>query len=429
MYAKVALGNESLFDVAGYSLLPPSVQNENKSEKYNKYGRLMLLAIRNFLIHATPAQRCVLAICLNTPFLLAFMAAQSAGLWVEPWREYLVPKYIILANIVMGSVVIIQWILLAFLWKQRLSPKPHPNISIFLATLVGIAFACEAFLTGNLTHPANMVIVGIVPIGLLILDRRSVTVGVSVGLMFYWANDLAIYTGLIDYAPGYAPGAFENGEQHLMAEVFRSGVLYTSVAAYGVIAWVLFDQYDYHRKNLITLSKLDALTGLSNRRYFMQRLAEECDRQKRTAQPLCLVMIDADHFKRINDTYGHLMGDAVLRGLADALSRHMRVPADLPARVGGEEFALLMPETDLEGALKVCQRVEKSLQTLPFFCSGKSFTVTLSMGVVESRDLLPENLLHYADANLYKAKAQGRDTIIASVEEEVLFRERVASLA
>ncbi len=140
-------------------------------------------------------------------------------------------------------------------------------------------------------------------------------------------------------------------------------------------------------------------------------------------------MIDADHFKRINDTYGHLMGDTVLQGIAGLLSRHMRVPADLPARIGGEEFAILLPETDLDGALKVCQRVERSLQTLPFFCSGKSFTITLSMGVVESRDLLAENLVHYADANLYQAKAQGRDTIVATMEEEVLPRASMASLA
>ncbi|HAG95779.1 MAG: hypothetical protein CMK83_24550 [Pseudomonadales bacterium] len=407
-----------------------NMHNGPKSKiKSNNTGSLMLQAIRNFLIHATPSQRCILAVSLNTPFLLAFMAAQSAGLWVPEWREYLVPKYMIIGNLVLGSAVLLQWALVVVLWRRRLNPEPRPKTSVFLATIVGVAFAYEAFLGGNLTFPTNLVIVGIIPIGLLILDRRSVAFGVAIGMLFYWANDLAIYTGLVDYAPGYAPGAFENGEQHLMAEVFRTGVLYTSVIAYGFIAWVLFDQYDYHRHNLTTLSKLDSLTGLSNRRYFMQRLAEECERQQRSRQPLCLVMIDADHFKRINDTYGHLMGDAVLRGLADVLSRHMRVPADLPARVGGEEFAILMPETDLEGALKVCRRVEKSLQTLPFFCSGKSFTVTLSMGVVESRDLLPENLLHYADANLYKAKAQGRDIIVASVEEEVLFRERVASLA
>jgi diguanylate cyclase (GGDEF)-like protein len=389
----------------------------------------MILTIRNFLTHATPAQRCLLVVWLNTPFLLAFMAVHSAGLLVDEWRTLLVPKYMILANMILGVVLLIEWVVVAWLWRRRHRNDALPKTYVLLASIIGIAFACEAFLTGNLTYPTNMVIVGVIPIGLLILDMRSVSIAMVVGLSFYWANDLAIYTGWIDYAPGYSPNAFAGGEHHFMAEMFRTGVLYTSVAAYGAIAWVLLDQYDYHRNTLTTLAKLDALTGLSNRRYFFQRLDEEYERQKRTSQPLCLVMMDADHFKRINDSYGHLMGDAVLRGIADVLSRHMRVPADLPARIGGEEFAILLPDTELAGARKVCERVERSLQSTPFFSNGKRFTVTLSMGVVESRDLYPENLLHYADANLYKAKAQGRDTVVASVEEEVLPHARMASMA
>ncbi|MBA54907.1 MAG: hypothetical protein CMK89_10685 [Pseudomonadales bacterium] len=389
----------------------------------------MLQRIRNFLTHATPAQRLILVVFLDSPFLLAFMAAQSAGLYVEEWRQLLVPKYIIGANFVLGGVLLVFLVTVIRLWKQRKNNTPLPKLTILVATCAGIGHACEAFLGGNLTYPTNLVIVGIIPIGILILDMRSVMIGAAVGLTFYAINDLAIYTGLLDYAPGYSAAAFVDGKHHVMAEVLRSGILYVSVIAYVLIAWVMFDQYDYHRTRLSALSKLDPLSGLANRRYFFQRVEEECERQRRTGQPLCLVMIDADHFKRINDTYGHLTGDAVLRGIAEVLTRHMRVPADLPARVGGEEFAILMPETDLDGALRVCRRVERSLQTLPFFCSGKSFTVTLSMGVVESRDLLAESLMHYADANLYKAKAQGRDTIVSSIEEEVLPRASVVTLA
>lgn len=196
----------------------------------------MLQTIRNFLTHATPSQRCILVVCLNTPFLLAFMAAQSVGLFVEEWRTLLVPKYMILGNYVLGGALVLQWIVVAALWKQRLNPVPRPRLYAFLSILVGIAFAYEAFLGGNLTFPTNMVIVGIIPIGLLIMDIRSVAKGVAVGLLFYWANDLAIYTGLVDYAPGYSPNAFREGHHHFMAEIFRTGILYTSVAAYALLA-------------------------------------------------------------------------------------------------------------------------------------------------------------------------------------------------
>ena len=170
-----------------------NMHNGPKSKiKSNNTGSLMLQAIRNFLIHATPSQRCILAVSLNTPFLLAFMAAQSAGLWVPEWREYLVPKYMIIGNLVLGSAVLLQWALVVVLWRRRLNPEPRPKTSVFLATIVGVAFAYEAFLGGNLTFPTNLVIVGIIPIGLLILDRRSVAFGVAIGMLFYWANDLAI---------------------------------------------------------------------------------------------------------------------------------------------------------------------------------------------------------------------------------------------
>ena len=431
---KVALRNETFYDVVRSGYPSGSVHNETlvlikNTKTRTPLVQTMLQTIRNFLTHATPAQRLILVVCLDSPFLLAFMAAQSVGLFVEEWRQLLVPKYIIGANFVLGTVLLIFLCTVIGLWKHRKNPTPLPKLTILVATGAGVGHACEAFLGGNLTYPTNLVIVGIIPIGILILDMRSVVIGAVVGLSFYAINDLAIYAGLLDYAPGYGAAAFVDGKHHVMAEVLRSGVLYVSVAAYVIIAWVMLDQYDYHRSRLSALSKMDPHTGLANRRYFFQRLEEECERQRRSKQPLCLVMIDADHFKRINDTYGHLTGDAVLRGIADVLCRHMRVPADLPARIGGEEFAILMPETDLDGALRVCRRVESSLQTLPFLCAGKSFTVTLSMGVVESRDLLAESLVHYADANLYKAKAQGRDTIVASVEEEVLPRASVATLA
>lgn len=389
----------------------------------------MLQSIRTFLTQATPAQRCLVATGIESVFILAFILSHVLILVVPEWRQMARPHFMLFAIGVLGSMLVVKWLTAYWLWSRRQSNQAIPRVYLILAVSTTLALTCEAFLAGNLTFPTNLLVVGLVPIGILILDVRSILVAVILGGVLLVANDVAILSGVLDYAPGYHPQAFGTGVHLFMIELLRTTIMYVGVVAYGVIAWILFDQYDYHRTNLINLSRLDTLTGLANRRYFIERLEQECERQKRSGKPMCLVMVDADHFKRINDTYGHLMGDAVLRGIAELLSRHMRVPADLPSRMGGEEFAILMPETELEGALKVCERVERSLQTLPFFCSGKSFTVTLSMGVVESRDLRPENLLHYADANLYKAKALGRDRIVATQEEEVLPHGPLASLA
>ena len=120
----------------------------------------MLQKIRNFLIHATPAQRLILVVFLDSPFLLAFMVAQSAGLFVEEWRQLLVPKYIIAANFVLGSVLLVFLLTVILLWKRRKTNTPLPKLTILVATCAGIGHACEAFLGGNLTYPTNLVIVG-----------------------------------------------------------------------------------------------------------------------------------------------------------------------------------------------------------------------------------------------------------------------------
>lgn len=158
----------------------------------------------------------------------------------------------------------------------------------------------------------------------------------------------------------------------------------------------------------------DSLTGIANRRHFISRLEQECVRQSRTDQPLCLAMIDADHFKKINDRYGHAMGDEVLMVIADILRSHMRVPEDLPARLGGEEFAILFNDTDLDGAKTVCRRIQESLVQTPFSSDGELFHVTLSVGLVEGWRVAADDLLSLADDNLYKAKALGRDTVVST---------------
>lgn len=374
----------------------------------------MLDRFRAFLSEATPAQRAIFAIYLQMPFLLAFILAPGVGLVVPSLTPLLDPFYMIAGGLLIVLAMVIQLGMLVWLRPRRLWVTPLPRVYAAIAVLATIGFSTTAFLGGNLTYPANLVIIGLVPCGLLLLDMRSTAIGLAVGVLIVAVNDLAIFTGLVPYAPGYGPQAFENGQHHFMAEVLRSGIQYVIVLAYGVLIWLLFGHYDFHQKTLTLMSQLDVLTGLANRRYFMERLERECARLGRNDYPLSLVLIDADHFKRINDTHGHLLGDQVLRSLGDILREHMRVPTDVPARIGGEEFAVLLPDTSLAGAKQVCQRIQDSLARITFQGVHGPFKVSLSMGVVESHGHSAEALLHYADANLYLAKAQGRNRIVAT---------------
>jgi two-component system cell cycle response regulator len=160
------------------------------------------------------------------------------------------------------------------------------------------------------------------------------------------------------------------------------------------------------------LSSTDGLTGVHNHRHFQERLREEFRRAQRYDDALSLILLDLDHFKNVNDQFGHTAGDGVLREVAAALQRGVR-ETDLVARYGGEEFAVLLPRTHLTGALTVAERVRRELCALRLGTEG-TLRVTASLGVstFPHRSVLsPEQLLLTADEALYRAKHEGRDRI------------------
>lgn len=164
---------------------------------------------------------------------------------------------------------------------------------------------------------------------------------------------------------------------------------------------------------LAEASRTDALTGLLNRRGFLEQGEKEIVRSRRSEKPLCVVMADVDHFKRINDLHGHAAGDLALQGLANLLRGALR-SQDLVARWGGEEFILLLPETDLYGATQVAESIRQRVALQPLVVGELTIPVTLSIGLAELR---PERGLEvaiaHADAALYRAKAEGRDRVVA----------------
>ena len=164
---------------------------------------------------------------------------------------------------------------------------------------------------------------------------------------------------------------------------------------------------------LRTMALSDGLTGVANRRQFDTVLSGEWRRCGRSGQPLSLIMIDVDHFKRYNDRYGHQQGDVCLRAVATAIKAALCRPHDLAARYGGEEFACLLPDTALEGALLKAAEIEAAVRALALehADSAQGGIVTVSVGVagVAAPQQLSESMLvEAADAQLYRAKREGR---------------------
>jgi diguanylate cyclase (GGDEF)-like protein len=159
----------------------------------------------------------------------------------------------------------------------------------------------------------------------------------------------------------------------------------------------------------------DDLTGLVNRRRFIEALQAEIERARRFGSPLTVILSDLDDFKRVNDHFGHHAGDIVLRSFADLMRSHVR-EVDVPGRIGGEEFAILLPETDATGASSVAERMRLSLGAVELpVDETRSVSVTASFGIASlEAGQSGDDLLRAADAALYEAKAKGKDRVIAS---------------
>jgi len=199
--------------------------------------------------------------------------------------------------------------------------------------------------------------------------------------------------------------ALEAGAMDFIAKPFNVAVVKARVRTQLTIK----RQADAMRE----LSLTDALTGVSNRRSFSDTLQSEWRRCLRSGSPLSLVLIDIDHFKLYNDSYGHQAGDTCLQQVAAAMRRCALRPQDMLARYGGEEFALLLPQEDIVGAEVVARRLQEEVAALaiPHRNSPTSNQVTVSMGVVSmlpSEASSPDQLVRVADTLLYEAKESGR---------------------
>jgi diguanylate cyclase (GGDEF)-like protein len=159
----------------------------------------------------------------------------------------------------------------------------------------------------------------------------------------------------------------------------------------------------------------DSMTGIANRRHFMERGNDEIERARRYHLPLTLLLLDIDHFKQINDRFGHPAGDKLLQVIAQACQSNAR-NVDLPGRLGGEEFALLMPETSAIAARLAAERLRRAITAIPPALSGIPHQVTASFGIaaLNSHDTSMDGLMSRADAALYRAKNGGRNRVEAA---------------
>jgi len=166
-------------------------------------------------------------------------------------------------------------------------------------------------------------------------------------------------------------------------------------------------------QQLEEMAMSDELTDLANRRYFFLRGNEEIIRSRRYRASLSLIMLDLDKFKTINDTFGHDTGDQALQCVAKTLKAQCR-EVDIPARLGGEEFGILLPNTQLEEAVNVAERIRRAIEELHCMHEGKTVAMTASLGVASTKPGMKvlDELFHHADTAMYQAKNAGRNRVV-----------------
>ncbi len=179
----------------------------------------------------------------------------------------------------------------------------------------------------------------------------------------------------------------------------------------------------YLEQNLRDLTRLDGLTGIFNRRYLDKRLDEEFLRYKRSGRSYCLIMLDIDDFKQVNDTYGHPFGDVVIRELAQLCSEGIR-GSDIVARFGGEEFSIVLLDTEGEGAMVFAERLRKRVEQYSFNKDGVSHSITASLGVSAVSPGMEDSreMIEQADKALYASKESGKNC--ATLYQDDLHKEK-----
>ena len=205
---------------------------------------------------------------------------------------------------------------------------------------------------------------------------------------------------------GYLVSYMGEKTYEIIMRSFYINIILTFVVsiALGILIYIIISDIEKFKK----LAETDRLTGLYNKGKFNEVLSKEIERAKRYKRYLSLIIFDIDHFKRINDTYGHKVGDEVLKTLSKIIKENIR-KTDFAARWGGEEFVILAPETDIEGASKLAEKLRKAVESYTF---PTVKNITISLGVAQYNfEEKPEDFVVRADMALYKAKEGGRNRV------------------
>lgn len=367
------------------------------------------------LLERRPVISCLLFAVLAVPMLLVFFTLHAYALATPRALAYYHAAPLLWGQWLMAGLIV--WLAGVGIhcWLKRKTSVACKRLPLLTVTPTLLTFVALAIGYGVKDTPMSVVVLTLILLGRALFDLDTLKPGLIVGAAMVLGNEVLLAMDAVGYAPLLTAPVFQGAGLSWWWKIWSRVVLDFSVLSFSVMAFFLFGTLGQRRRELENLVRTDMLTGLANRRTFMKQLQIETHRHARSKRPFCLVMCDVDHFKRINDTWGHPAGDAVLVELGRILKNTTREQIDTAARIGGEEFAVLLPETGLDQAKRVAEKMSDGVRSRVFVFDGHQFHVTQSVGIAEAAEGDGDGALRVADDNLYIAKRQGRDRIVASV--------------
>lgn len=356
--------------------------------------------------------KCILAAALTLPFVGAWIirltlahADPARGLYIDP--EFVGPMLAFVWLQAAGHFAVIA----AGLLRRRLRQRPW--LVHFTVQYWFICYALSLYVIGPYTSPFLMLILIFPVMGFVVFGTRRVVYGLATFAILLVASTVAERLDIIPYAPLFVSTPLVDGRPYTSWILSLGGIpLLGSGLILAVFAYVV-RQWRDHEERLRELSNTDYLTNLQNRRSFMQSAEMEFARAQRFGKSLAIVMVDVDHFKRVNDGYGHGIGDEILKLVGKILAQEVR-RHDVVARYGGEEFCFLLAETNEEQARVMAERCRERIEAAQLMLKRTVVGVTASVGIAaypHQGITRVEQLIDLADGALYRAKHSGRNRV------------------
>lgn len=333
----------------------------------------------------------------------------------ETYHIYLNPEGVAKHTLIYSWLMLLTIVVIVAIYAARVRRPHHVAYEYIATTFFGVVHVYYGYTIGLMSLPIGVVLAGGPVVGFIFFDRKAVTCAFVLSMALLVGLSLASVNQSIPYAPIAANIFAENGNvSSFWSLLYFYFAMPHLISIFG-LAFYLLQRWREREQEIRELSITDSLTGLMNRRSILGHLNLEQDKCDKHGHPLAVLMVDLDHFKQINDTWGHGVGDDVLKLAASALKETVR-NTDFVGRYGGEEFLVVLPGLDQEHAKRLSERIREAIADIEYCVESgnQQLSITASLGLCccsERNKISASDLIRLADMALYRAKDTGRDRL------------------